>query len=165
MGTKVENWRSHCALLVSGCTKGAHPTWIYWPNQQKVPFNMPTSTFKLAQGFKSYEHSRSANPHHHFVIDVIINQSLAGIVRVMSWIEANGSLSPTLSPNLDGWKCRVTQLLLYYILNPWANFKVEVSMLKATFCWFYQYIQIGWAPFVHSGASSVRDTHTAAANN
>ena len=27
--------------------------------------------------------------------------------------------------------------------------------MKATFCWFWNYIQVRWAPLVHSGASSV----------
>ena len=37
-------------------------------------------------------------------------------------IYINGSLSTTLSPNLDYWKCRITQLLLCYLWNPWAIF-------------------------------------------
>ena len=100
------------ALASPGCTKGARLIQIYRQNQQGKCNKMTYQNWNLNQGIKRYEQFKLTNPHHHFVIDVSINQSYYGFVEWFQGVWPNASLITALSPNLYLQKCRITQLLL-----------------------------------------------------
>ena len=85
------------ALQVPRCTKCAHLSLSYWQNLREISFNWVFWTYQLANGIQRYDHFRLANPHHCYIIDIIISQSSAVVTHYPSTEAYINPLHQTLS--------------------------------------------------------------------